>query len=398
VDDIDACRGVAMPKWLIQPQSLMLFSALVLGSLGTTVDWRLLSRPLTYPKNPITAANWYQPQGPVAGAQVVNVLNPSATTAIPQSALKKALDFAKAQNSVALLIMHRDELVLEQYWQGHPSDGLVNSMSMVKTLLALLVGVAIEEGHIQSVQDPVSLYIPEWAHDPRGDITLADLLYMQSGLENDDRVDTIRSDLVQLYMGSDAHQTALNVPLQDNPGEIYDYNNFNSQILGMVLERATGKTFSDYLSTHLWQPLQNHNGFVWMDRPGGHAKPFCCFFATAQDWARVGQMLLHQGKVGNTQVVPADWIQQMLKTSPLEPTFGMHIWIKARTDDYTQVNRASSAPFAAADTFYLDGRHHQRVYVIPSHDLVIVRIGEEPSAWDDSVIPNALVEGLRNQS
>jgi CubicO group peptidase (beta-lactamase class C family) len=105
-------------------------------------------------------------------------------------------------------------------------------------------------------------------------------------------------------------------------------------------------------------------------------------------------MLLRQGKVGETQIVPTEWIQKMLKPSPLEPTFGLHIWIKARTDDYPQVNRGSSAPFIADDTFYLDGRHHQRVYVIPSHDLVIVRIGEEPPAWDDSVIPNALVEGL----
>ncbi|MEO1069640.1 MAG: serine hydrolase, partial [Cyanobacteria bacterium J06638_6] len=87
--------------------------------------------------------------------------------------------------------------------------------------------------------------------------------------------------------------------------------------------------------------------------------------------------------------------EQMLMESPLEPTFGLHIWLKARTSDYPQVNLASSVPFAAPDTFYLDGRHHQRVYVIPSQELVIVRIGEEPLAWDDAVIVNTIVEGLR---
>lgn len=384
-----------MAKSLLKPKPLALFGVVLVGVVGVSADWRLLSRPLTYPPNPITAADWYQPRQAVAGVDAPQALKRRATTDIPPDALQTALDFAAAQNSIALLVIHRDELILEQYWQDYGPDSLVNSMSMVKTILALLIGIAIEEGHIQSVDDPVKDYIPEWAHDPRGDITLEDLLYMQSGLKNDERIDTIRSDLVQLYMGSNANKTALNVPLENLPGEGYSYNNFNSQLLSIVLERATGAAFADYLSTRLWQPLHNADGFVWLDRPQGNAKPFCCLFATPRDWARVGQMLLHRGRVEDTQVIPGDWIQRMVQPSPLEPTFGLHVWIKARTDDYPQVNRGASAPFIANDTFYLDGRHHQRVYVIPSSDLVIVRIGEAPPAWDDSVIPNALVKGLQ---
>jgi CubicO group peptidase (beta-lactamase class C family) len=291
--------------------------------------------------------------------------------------------------------MHRDRLVVEQYWQGHQASDPINSMSMVKTLLALMIGVAIDEGRIGSIQDSVGTYIAEWADDPRGSITLADLLYMQSGLVNDSRTDTLRSDLVKLYGGSDAQKLALSLPLERPPGEAFDYSNFNSQILSVVLERATGVAFGDYLSSRLWQPLGAGDGFLWLDRPNGNAKPFCCFFATAQDWVRLGQMLLHGGNVGKTQVIPSGWIEQMLQPSPLEPTFGLHIWLKARTSDYPQVNLASSAPFLAPDTFYLDGRHHQRVYIIPSEELVIVRIGEEPPAWDDAVIVNAILGGLR---
>ncbi|MGB3136125.1 MAG: serine hydrolase [Nodosilinea sp.] len=366
------------------------------GLLRFSVDWRLLGRSLTYPKTPITSASWYQPQRLVPGAAPqAPPLAASETTEIPPEALQMALDFAEAQNSVALLVMHRDRLVLEQYWQGHRAQDPVNSMSMVKTLLALLVGVAIDEGAIGSIEEPVDTYLPEWANDSRGDITLADLLYMQSGLRNDDRTDTLRSDLVKLYGGSNVQKLALGLPLQRPPGEAFDYSNFNSQLLSLVLERATDESFGDYLSSRLWQPLGAGDGFLWLDRPGGQAKPFCCFFATAQDWVRLGQMLLHNGEAGNTQVIPQAWIQQMLVESPLEPTFGLHVWIKARTTDYPQVNLASSAPFAAADTFYLDGRHHQRVYVIPSEALVIVRLGEDPPAWNDAVIVNAIVEGLR---
>ncbi|MBD1872214.1 serine hydrolase [Nodosilinea sp. FACHB-131] len=368
------------------------------GLLRVSVDWRLLGRSLTYPDTPITSADWYQPQQLVPGVgPQAPPLAKAEPTEIPPEALQKALDFAEEQNSVALLVMHRDRLVLEQYWQGHQANDPVNSMSMVKTLLALLIGVAIDEGHIGSIQDPVDTYISEWANDPRGDITLADLLYMQSGLRNDSRIDTLRSDLVQLYGGSNTQKLILDIPLESAPGEAFDYSNFNSQLLSIVLERATGESFGDYLSRRLWQPLGAGDGFLWLDRPGGSAKPFCCFFATAPDWVRLGQMLLHGGKVGDRQVIPKSWLEQMLVASPLEPTFGLHIWLKARTADYPQVNRASSAPFAAADTFYLDGRHHQRVYVIPSEELVIVRLGEEPFAWNDAVIVNAIVEGLRSR-
>ncbi len=388
-----------MTKTLGKLRLGIVIGLLLVVVLRVTVDWRLLGRSLTYPDRPITTADWYQPR------QIVPGIGPQApplaraeTTDISPTALQTALEFAAAQNSVALLVMHRDRLVLEQYWQGQTASDRVNSMSMVKTLLALLIGVAIDDGKITSLQDPVRTYLPEWANDPRGDITLADLLYMQSGLRNDDRTDTLRSDLVQLYGGSDGQKIALGIPLEGPPGEVFDYSNFNSQILAIVLERATGESFGDYLSRRLWQPLGAGDGFLWLDRPGGHAKPFCCFFATPQDWMRVGQLLLHHGRVGETQVIPEGWLQSMRVESPLEPTFGLHIWIKARTPDYPQVNRAASAPFTAADTFYLDGRHHQRVYIIPSEELVIVRIGEEPPAWDDAVIPNALVAGRRDRT
>jgi CubicO group peptidase (beta-lactamase class C family) len=362
-------------------------------------DWRFWSRVATYPKAEITAIDWYRPQDRVQGADAAPQPLPQALTrSIPEPTLQAASRFAEAQNSTALIVMHQGQVVWEQYWQGYSAEARSNSMSMAKTILALLIGIAIEEGHIGSVQDPVAQYIPEWANDSRGDLTLEDLLYMQTGLRNDDRTDTPRSDLVHLYLSSDVERKALRIPQVDPPRQIYDYNNVNSQLLGIVLERATGESYADYLSTRLWQPLQADDAFVWLDRPGGHAKTFCCFFVAPQDWVRVGQLLLNQGRVGSRQVVPARWIDQMLQESPLEPTFGYHVWVKARTADYPNVNQASTTPFLAGDTFYLDGRGHQRVYVIPSRDLVIVRIGERPVAWDDSVLPNLLVRGLEAAS
>lgn len=375
------------------------FLTLVLLVLGAALlDWRLVSRALTYPEAPIMAIDWYRPLAVVAGEPGPPLSDGAATPShIPKETLEEVSRYAQERNSTGLIVMHRGAIVLEEYWQGYGPTSMFNAMSMSKTIVGLLMGAAIAEGSIRSIDDPVADYIPEWRQGERAAITLKDLLYMQSGLRNERRTDTPSSDLVQMYIGSDVARTALNIPSVNPPGQAFDYNNVNTQVLAIVLQRATGIAYPQYLSTRLWQPLGASDGNVWLDRPRGTAKTFCCFFATTRDWARVGQMLLNQGRVGQTQVLPADWLQQMLRPSPHEPTFGTHIWIKARTPDYPNVDQAATEPFLADDTFYLDGRDLQRVYVIPSAELVVVRMGEWPPNWNDSVIPNLLVEALREK-
>lgn len=378
-----------------RPKRLAVLLATLLPVTGSLlVDWRLLSRAVTYPKAPIMAVDWYQPQAPVPGQTGAASLVTAPQSLLPETALQAVAHYAQERNSTGLIVMHRGAIVLEEYWQGHNAASAFNAMSMSKTIVGLLVGVAIAEGAITSLADPVAQYITEWRQDDRAEITLRDLLYMQSGLRNERRTDTPFSDLVQMYLGSDVTQVALGVPTQGPPGQAFDYNNVNSQMLALVLERATGIPYPEYLATRLWQPLRAADATIWLDRPQGTAKTFCCLFATARDWVRVGQLLLHQGRVGATQVVPARWITQMLTPSPLESTFGAHIWVKARTPAYPNVDQAATEPFLAADTVYLDGRDLQRVYIIPSRELVIVRMGEWPDTWDDAVIPNTLVQAI----
>ena len=373
---------------------ILLAALALLTGGGLSVDWRLLSRAATYPEAPITATDWYQPIAPVPGNAPTSL--PVATThGIPDVAIQTVSDYAATRESRALLILHKGELVWEEYWRGYTQTDTFNAMSMSKTVVALLLGIAIDEGYIGSVQDTVATYLPEWGGDERAAITLEDLLYMQSGLRNRDRTDTPFSDLVQMYLGSDVAATALQIPSVASPGETYDYNNANTQVLSLVLERATGQSYIDYLSSRLWQPLGAGDAGVWLDRPQGKPKTFCCLFATARDWARLGQMILNGGRVADEPVVPAEWLTEMQRPSPIEPTYGYHIWVKARTADYPNVSQRANAAFLAEDTLYLDGRGQQRVYIIPSQDLVIVRVGEDPEDWHDDVIPNTLVQALQ---
>jgi CubicO group peptidase (beta-lactamase class C family) len=373
---------------------LLFGTVIALIMLLLLVDWRFVWRALTYPKAPIMAADWYRPRVPVPGrADTPLAIAPPSTPEFA-AALDEVVAYAAARNSTGLIILYRNQIVREEYWQGYDETSVFNAMSMSKTIVGLLVGVAIAEGHIPSLDVPAANYLPEWRQDSRQTITLRDLIYMQSGLRNERNTTRPTSDLVQLYIGSDIVKTTLNIPTVRPPGEVFDYNNVNSQVLAIVLERATGMKYEDYLSTRLWQPLSATDGSVWRDRPNGMAKTFCCLFATAQDWARVGQLFLHEGRVGNTAIVSAEWIRQMQVPSPLEATFGKHIWLKARTPEHPNVDQAATQPFLAEDTLYLDGRDLQRVYIIPSRQLVIVRMGELPETWDDAVIPNRLVRGL----
>lgn len=363
---------------------------------GVAWQWIFIHRVLTYPNHPVTNVDWYTPMKTISGG--VSPPIPRASSQISQVALDQIERYAQERNSSALLVMHQGKIVLEQYWRGHDQTAYTNSMSLAKTVLSLLIGIAIAEGHIQSELDPVAMYLPEWAKDERAKITIQDLLRMQSGLRDYEASDDPFSDIVQMYLGKDAKAAALKVPAQIAPGQSFEYTNANSQILALLLERSTGERFSDYLQTRLWQPLGAQTAQLWLDRPQGNAKPFCCLFARSQDWLRVGQLLLASGKVKQQQIVPADWITKMVTPSKVQPAYGYHIWLTARTQKTQGYTKQASEPFLAKDMFYLDGFARQRVYVIPSQALVVVRVGEQPQAWDDAVIPNTLIRDLQNAS
>ncbi|RZM76693.1 serine hydrolase domain-containing protein [Leptolyngbya iicbica] len=378
---------------------LLLLTAIALAVTLVLPDWRFVSRAMTYPEQPIMAVDWYQPQAAVPGGDD-EPLPVAAQPPPPEfaAALQSVADYAAERNSTGLLVMHQGEIVLEQYWQGYDQSSKFNAMSMTKSIVGLLIGQAIAEGAIASVEEPVANYLPEWQRGDRAQITLQDLLYMQSGLRNERSTTSPTSDLVHLYIGSDVEQTALSIPRVRPPGEVFDYNNVNSQILAIVLERATGIAYPEYLATRLWQAIGANPASVWLDRPDGSAKTFCCLFATLRDWARIGQLFLNQGQWKRQTVISPDWLAAMLTPSPIESTFGKHIWVQARTPDHPNVETTATVPYLDPRGFHLDGRGIQRVFVLPTYELVIVRMGEQPDNWDDAVIPNTLIRALSRRT
>ncbi|MBM4191816.1 MAG: serine hydrolase [Gammaproteobacteria bacterium] len=386
--------------WIFKIIGGLLAALVGVGVLLTLMIWvadPAVLRNIVFGQSPTdpTSIEKSQPQESVIGQFAANILTADPTWRDP-SGILEAERYAGATGSVALLIYHRGALRYEKYWSGFDQNTRTNPNSMHKTVLGLLVGAAISDGFIDSVDTPASKWITEWRGDRRSDITIRDLLQMSSGLQVP-IFGTWKS--ARILFGSDLAAGVLELPSVTPRGRDFQYSNANSQLLLLIVERATGQRYSSYLSTRLWQRLGASDAMLWMDHAGGLPRGFCCLFATARDWLRVGRLILDGGRVGDDQVLPLDWIIDMVTPAPTNANFGYQVWLgspptqERRYNDYT-IKAFHSMPFVRADIIFIDGFGGQRVYVVPSLQLVIVRTGKSIASWDDAIIPNAVIRSV----
>ena len=244
--------------------------------------------PLTIP------TDWYHPVAVVEGAETPIASTTTSEAGIATTALAAAERWAESQNSTALLVARDGKLVFERYWQGSKRDTRFNPQSMSKTVLAMLVGIAIDRGEISSVDEPIGAYLPEWAGQPRGNITLRQMLWMSSGLEQGDdgfgyTVST-ENPIVRHSLGSDFTQLLFSLDPVTEPGTVFDYNNQVNQLIGVILERASGMEYEHMLSVRLWQPLGLRGAAMPLDREGGLVLTSCCILSRPIDWLRIGRL------------------------------------------------------------------------------------------------------------
>ncbi len=356
----------------------------------------------TFVEHPFPTVDRLYPQETVRGAAAPFSFPyaEAQSRTISSAALDKAAAFAEASDSTSLIVSHKGIIQLERYWKGEGPAQVVYSFSMHKSIVALLVGIAVNEGHIDSIDDPLAEYLPEWQGDPREQITLRHVLQMNSGLQPMSFPRNPFSKHVKRQIGTDLAGVALSFRRQDEPGSVFSYNGVNPTLLVMVLERATGQRYAAYLSEKLWQPVGNEDASVWLDRPGGLARGATSLYAKPMDWLRIGQLLLNEGWANGVQIIPEDWLEQVTTPSPTNPRYGLLTWIgtdyvEQRTlEAFKGFAAIAETPFDAGDIIYFDGLGGQRVYVIPSADLVIVRTGVLAWEWNDSRLPNLLLAGI----
>lgn len=335
----------------------------------------------------------------VAGPDEIT-MEPLALTALE--------NYAESFDSYALVVLHKGNIQTEWYAQDTNPSSLMQSQSMHKSVVAILIGRAIDDGYINSIDDPISEYIPQWSGDPRGEITIYELMIMSSGLARHDfTLNPFTNDFRWLYSGN-SQEYVLQTRLADwQAGTRFEYNDINAELLGTILENATGQRYAEYLEKVLWGPLGGTDGKVWLDSEFGDAHTSCCLMATARDWARIGQMMLNRGEINGQRVVSEEWIAKMIEPSPVSKWYGLQTWLayeqdlNPRSDNPTAMDAyARRDPFLAADVYYFSGRGAQRVYIVPSHELVIVRLGPalgpEPlkPGWDNAFLVNSAIIGI----
>lgn len=296
------------------------------------------------------------------------VLDPrAAQTAIAPDLLL----FLSTERSAAFLVLHRGQLLHERYFEPYTASSRTNVFSMAKTVVTLLTGAAVADGFMPSFDTPLATYLPEYANDTNGSAaTLAQLSAMTSGHDWTEHYYLPLNPTTQLYFGGDAAATVLAQGFERAPGTAFEYSSASTQVLAVALQRALQArqpdlTLASYLSQRLWQPMGMEGDASWsLDRPraeGGMEMGYCCLHSSARNFARFGQLLLQDGRWGDEQLLPTDFVQRMTRPNDFVDYYGHSLWM----------DPDHRAPF-----YFMQGHLGQYVIVVPSAHLVVVRLGQ----------------------
>lgn len=345
-----------------------------------------------------TALQRHKPLGRIVGVTA----QPLPTLPGADRRFQQAIDYADANDSYALLIWHGGRLVVEHYFPPYSAELRSESASMHKSVLGLLVAAAISNGTIDSADDPAGRYLADWANDPRGQITIRQMLTMSAGLKPLATDGGPVSATFRFFQdGPVARRTAINLPAAHPPGQVFSYQEPVPQLLLMVLETATGQSYETYLSQRLWQPLGAEDAFVWRNEPDGFARAYTALMARPRDWLRVGLLVKNRGRAGDVELIAPSVMDQLTAGSGANPNYGWLLWRGHTYQEKRYYNSAkttfsvaASAPYLVDDLLYFDGFGGQRVYISRKKDLVIVRLGALQRDWDDAILPNLILEAI----
>lgn len=279
---------------------------------------------------PAQQSQWYRAMETVYKVQVIR----RGRTVHPLPVAAKSIDpafthggksytvdsYMAAYNVSGVLAIKDGKIVLERYAMGRKPEDRWTSFSVAKSVTSTLVGAAIQDGKIKSLNDPVTRYIPELRGSGYDGVTVRQLLMMSSGVKwNEDYADP-KSDVA--VAGTTVEDPKVNpivsymrkLPRAHEPGSTFNYNTGETDLVGVLVSNAVGKPLAQYASEKIWKPYGMEQDGIWVTDQGGHERGGCCMSMTLRDWGRIGQFILDGGKAGGRQIVPADWVAQA--TSP----------------------------------------------------------------------------------
>lgn len=271
-----------------------------------------------------------------------------------------------AFGTVAYLVIKNDSLLFENYYENYNENSKTNSFSMAKSMVTAMLGKAIQEGYIKDLNTKVGDYFEEFNTGKAQNLTVGDLASMASGSNWDESYKSPFSITTKAYFYSDLTSVIKAVKIKSSPGEKYKYLSGDTQLLGMVLQKATGQSLSDYLSSSFWKPMGANHDALWQidSEDFGLEKAYCCVASNAKDFARFGKLYKNHGYWNGQKVLDSSFIAKATTARFKEsPHYGYGWWI---------------IPNHKGKRFYMMRGHlGQYVIVQPEDDLIIVRLGHK---------------------
>lgn len=272
--------------------------------------------------------------------------------------------------TTAFLVIKNDSILFEEYWHGYSEDSLSNSFSMSKSWVSTLIGIAIKDGQIKNVNQKVCEFLPEFYAENEKELTIEHLLTMSSGLNwTEDYYNPI-GQTAEAYYGTNLRDLVINLKAVEESGKVFKYHSSCTQLLAFVLEKATGKTISEYASEKLWKPMgAKHPGLWSTDIEGGDEKAFCCINSNARDFARLGKLYLNKGNWNGIQLIDSSFVEKATSAADLldeeglkNTNYGYQFWIAERS---------------GYQVYYARGLWGQYVICIPELEMMVVRLGRK---------------------
>lgn len=285
-----------------------------------------------------------------------------------------AEDQAKVDSfeTTALLVFYKDSLLFEKYYLGATDTTHSNSFSMAKSFTAMLIGKAIDEGYIQSVDQKVGDFLPEFKSGKNAELTIRHLLTMTSGIPFGESYASPFGYMAKAYFGKDLTKETMGFSVERDPGTLWAYEGGNTVLLGMIVKQATGRTPSRYFFEKFWSCIGAQHTAYWnLDHENGLEKTFTGFYSTARDFARIGQLYMHRGIHGVDTLLSPSFVDECLTPCNVPDDkgencywYGYQWWLGQHEGDAF---------------FSCRGMRGQYIIGIPSKDLLIVRLGHQQS-------------------
>ena len=314
--------------------------------------------------------------------------------------LSGARDYAAepGRQTQGVVVVRHNVIVAEWYFGVADAETPATSWSMAKSFASALVGIAISAGQIAGLDLPLTDYYPEWAGTDKAEITLRHILSMTSGLDWKEGYegDAGDSDVMRmLLIETDQLAYAAGRGLAREPGSFWSYSSGDSMLLSGVLEAASGTTASVFAKEVLFSPIGMRN-VIWDSDQAGHSLTYCCLNTPSRQFAKFGVLFLRGGKWGGRQVVPEEWVRESTRPSQeLYTGYGYQWWLYDPGDP----TWADTAGFPK-DIFLAWGHHSQKIIIVPSLDLVVVRNGvpwQAPDDWNDGDFLRPVLDSIKGE-